>query len=529
MPVTGSGGLKCCCNDHIIKLPHSHINPKTGVYFHLMQKILVIDDDVDMCLLLKRFLQRHNFEVHEATSGKKALQWFENNKPDLVLCDLRLDDMKGDEVLEKMKAVLPYLPFIIITGYSDVKTAVEVMKLGAYDYVTKPLFPDEILVTIKQALKDPRGNSDVAAPAVPVPATTTPSTPGKAPKVQVSSSGYVWGNTPAFQEIMRQLDLVAPTNFSVIIYGESGSGKEAIASEIHRRSKRAGKPFIPIDCGALSKELAASELFGHEKGSFTGALNQKIGSFELANGGTIFLDEIANLSYEIQVSLLRVVQERKMRRVGGNKDIELDVRILVASNERLLDAAKKGKFREDLYHRFNEFSMEVPPLRERKADIEAFATHFLNNTNKELEKDVKGFSPEVLEVFRNYIWYGNLREMRNVVKRATLLTDTEYVELHSLPFEITNYHKLNPANTEEEDDDIDFEHGADDTPALIPARSKSGSLDLKSASIDAEYQTIVSALKKVNFNKSKAALLLNIDRKTLYNKMKEHQLINSAE
>lgn len=337
------------------------------------------------------------------------------------------------------------------------------------------------------------------------------------------SEDYVVGTSPIFQQILKQISLVAPTNYSVIIYGETGSGKEAIANEIHKHSKRAKEPFIAIDCGALSKDLAASELFGHEKGSFTGALNQKVGSFELANGGTIFLDEIANLSYEVQVSLLRVVQERKMRRVGGTKDIDLDVRIIVASNEKLWNATQAGKFREDLYHRFNEFSIEIPPLRERREDIMHFANHFLNITNHELEKTVKGFSPEVTNAFINYVWYGNLRELRNVVKRAVLLTDGDLVELKSLPFEITNYEKLNELIPSE----VSNVTGTPEAAQSIPQKPRTTDLNLKSASIDAEYETILAALKQVNFNKSKAAKLMKIDRKTLYNKIKEYQMLNN--
>jgi two-component system response regulator HydG len=313
----------------------------------------------------------------------------------------------------------------------------------------------------------------------------------------------------------------------VIIYGETGSGKEAVAGEIHRHSKRAKEPFVAIDCGALSKDLAASELFGHEKGSFTGALNQKVGSFELANGGTIFLDEVANLSYEVQVSLLRVVQERKMRRVGGTKDIELDVRIIVASNEKLWNVTKEGKFREDLYHRFNEFSIEIPPLRERRDDIMHFANFFLRITNKELEKNVTGFSQDVTDAFNNYVWYGNLRELRNVVKRAVLLSDGDMVELKSLPFEITNYEKLNELiPTTQSTPSLKMAEAKETEQTTQAQPHRSANLDLKSASIDAEYETILAALKQVNFNKSKAAKLMKIDRKTLYNKIKEYQMLN---
>ncbi|MFL5740340.1 MAG: sigma-54-dependent transcriptional regulator [Flavisolibacter sp.] len=495
-----------------------------------MQTILIIDDDRDMCLLLKRFLTRHGYEVLEAYNGKKALELLESTEPSLVMCDFRLEDMEGNVLLGKIKEKYPHLPVIIITGYSDIKIAVEVMKMGAYDYITKPLFPDEILVTIKQALETSSREPEIAAVSRNGSPTEQrqegPTVARERGPVITVSGDYIFGDTPVFKQILQQIDLVAPTNYTVIIHGESGSGKEAIAQEIHKRSKRKNKPFVAIDCGALSKELAGSELFGHEKGSFTGALNQKTGSFELANGGTIFLDEIANLSYDIQVSLLRVVQERKMRRVGGVKDIELDVRIIIASNERLWDAVRRGKFREDLYHRFNEFSIDVPPLRQRPDDIMLFANHFLHQTNMELVKNIKRFSPEVENIFRTYVWYGNLRELRNVIKRATLLSDGEEIEASSLPFEISHFSKLQ------------FEKQAEPTPVTnssIPTSftevtESSRNLSettLKGASIDAEYEMILKALKKVNFNKSKAAKLLNIDRKTLYNKMKQYQEFNN--
>ena len=500
-----------------------------------MQTILIIDDDRDMCLLLKRFLTRHGYEVLEAYNGKKALELLESTEPSLVMCDFRLEDMEGNVLLGKIKERYPHLPVIIITGYSDIKIAVEVMKMGAYDYITKPLFPDEILVTIKKALEDAeRGESSPAAavhtapPVTGVPEQRSASTATNKDKTQgVTVSGdYIFGDSPIFKQILQQIDLVAPTNYTVIIHGESGSGKEAIAQEIHKRSKRKSKPFVAIDCGALSKELAGSELFGHEKGSFTGALNQKVGSFEMANGGTIFLDEIANLSYDIQISLLRVVQERKMRRVGGLKDIDLDVRIIIASNERLWDAVRRGKFREDLYHRFNEFSIDVPPLRQRPDDVMLFANHFLHQTNEELGKHIRRFSTEVENIFRTYVWYGNLRELRNVIKRATLLTDGEEIEATSLPFEISHFNKLQfekqpePVYTSVASVPNSFTEVTENPRGLSETT-------LKGASIDAEYEMILKALKKVNFNKSKAAKLLNIDRKTLYNKMKQYQEFNN--
>jgi two-component system, NtrC family, response regulator HydG len=495
-----------------------------------MQTILIIDDDRDMCLLLKRFLTRHGYEVLEAYNGKKALELLETVEPSLVMCDFRLEDMEGNILLGKIKERYPHLPVIIITGYSDIKIAVEVMKMGAYDYITKPLFPDEILVTIRKALETANKETE-AAQTQPIASTSAEKVERpavareKTPSITVSGE-YIFGDTPVFKQILQQIDLVAPTNYTVIIHGESGSGKEAVAQEIHKRSKRRSKPFIAIDCGALSKELAGSELFGHEKGSFTGALNQKIGSFELANGGTIFLDEVGNLSYDVQISLLRVVQERKMRRVGGIKDIDLEVRIIIASNERLWDAVRRGKFREDLYHRFNEFSIDIPPLRQRPDDIMLFANHFLHQTNQELGKNLKRFSPEVENIFRNYVWYGNLRELKNVIKRATLLSDGEEVEASSLPFEISNFNKL------QFDKQPQPEPAATNTiPTTVTEIAETprtiSETTLKGASIDAEYEMILKALKKVNFNKSKAAKLLNIDRKTLYNKMKQYQEFNN--
>jgi two-component system response regulator HydG len=482
----------------------------------IMEKILIIDDETDLRFVLKRFLSKHNYEVVEAATGKKALELLRSHEIDLILCDFKLDDMDGATALKAIKELDPDVPVIIITGYSNIKTAVEVMRLGAIDYVTKPLIPEEILMTIRKALSN--GEGDFASNGNDQKQNGTKRGDRRPVK---ETHNYIFGDSPDFKNIMKQIDLVAPTNYSVIIYGESGSGKEAIAQEIHKKSKRSDKPFVAIDCGALSKELAGSELFGHEKGSFTGALNQKTGSFELANEGTIFLDEIANLPYDVQVALLRVTQERKVRRVGGVKDIDLDVRIIVASNEKLWESSRNGKFREDLYHRFNEFAINVPPLRERKEDIMVFANHFLMHANKELNKDVKGFNSEVENIFKSYVWHGNLRELKNVVKRATLLSDGELIDAKSIPFELTNFTKLQfepyssqRSSSQEESSPSTF---------VEPPVEKNFELNLKGAGIDAEYEVILSALKKVNFNKSKAAKLLQIDRKTLYNKIKEYR------
>ncbi|NCI45888.1 sigma-54-dependent transcriptional regulator [Sediminibacterium soli] len=516
-----------------------------------MNKVLIIDDDLDMCRLLERFLVRNHFEVRFAHTGKKGLEEVQNFAPDVILCDFRLEDTDGKDLLLQIKSISAEIPVIIITGYSDIKVAVEVIKHGAFDYVTKPLFPQEILITINKAINDgraaaPQGSAPIAeADSIQKAAAVQPDASAK--KVRKSVAGkYIFGDSKEFRHILKQMDLVSPTNYSVIIYGESGSGKEVIAQEIHARSKRKNAPFIAIDCGALSKELAGSELFGHEKGSFTGALNQKIGSLELANGGTVFLDEIANLPYDVQVSLLRVVQERKMRRIGGNKDIDLDIRIIVASNEKLWEATKKGKFREDLYHRFNEFSINVPPLRERRNDIMTFAHFFLEHTNGELDKHVEGFQPEVEHIFKTYSWPGNLRELKNVVKRSALLADGSYIDVTALPFELVNYNKLlfdeGVSHEMYQEPEQRFEErpvraAASEYKAPLPAEEplphmvKSKPVEVnehayKTASIDAEYEMIVQALKKANYNKSKAAKLLNVDRKTLYNKMKQYNEFN---
>lgn len=488
-----------------------------------MEKILIIDDDKDLCFVLKRFLSKHGFEVLEATTGRAALEILDSIEPNLILCDFRLEDMSGSSILKKIKEKIPSVPVIIITGYSNIKTAVEVMKLGAMDYVTKPLLPDEILLTIKKALNRPAEEKTADLSDQETTLREQEKVNVLNAKRQAESGTHIFGDSSDFKNILNQIDLVAPTNYSIIIYGESGSGKEVIAQEIHKRSRRNHKPFIAIDCGTLSRELAGSELFGHEKGSFTGAIGQKAGSFELANGGTIFLDEIANLPYDVQVQLLRVTQERKMRRVGGTKDIDLDVRIIVASNKKLWDAARGGQFREDLYHRFNEFQINVPPLRERVNDIMVFANHFLQQTNRELAKNVKRFSPEVEDVFRKYVWHGNLRELKNVVKRATLLADSGVIDIKSIPFELVNYRKLQFENTGEQPVAVKEQAGAVSQP---PAAREPG---LKSVSIDAEYEWILETLKKVDFNKSKAAKLLKIDRKTLYNKIKQYKDLNNQE
>ena len=392
----------------------------------------------------------------------------------------------------------PQTIVLIITGYSDIKTAVDVIKAGAYDYITKPLIPDEVLNVLSAALNQ---QADYETPT-----TDNAAFNNGSKKNSSASTEFLVGQAAATKALYNQIEIVAPTNYSIILNGESGTGKEVIAKTIHQLSSRKGRPFIAMDCGTLSKELAGSELFGHIKGAFTGAINDKEGHFELANNGTLFLDEVANLSPEIQASLLRVIQERKFKRIGGTKEIEVNVRIIVATNENLQDAYRNGKFREDLYHRFNEFSIDLPPLRSRKEDIPLFANFFLQKTNKELNKNIEGFEDDVMKMFTSYSWPGNLREFRNVIRRSALMNNGGKISTATLPNEITGFinQKITGAVIE--------------TEVVKPV-----SLDLKDTASKAEYEAIMKVLKEVNFNKTKAAELLHIDRKTLYNKIKSFE------
>jgi two-component system, NtrC family, response regulator HydG len=480
-----------------------------------MAKILIIDDDINICQLLDKFFKRKNHESAYFTSGKKAIEYLKENTADIVFCDFRLPDADGKVILQNIKEINQETQVIIITGYSDIKTAVDVIKMGAFDYVTKPLLPEEILMLVENALTQKhnrseknRAISESIAQSSTAPELKNEEQPTKR-QMNYNPGGFVIGKSKEAEKLHQQIKLVATTNYSVILYGESGTGKESVAHSIHAYSQRREKPFVAVDCGSLTKELAGSELFGHEKGAYTGALQSKVGQFELANGGTIFLDEIGNLGYDIQVSLLRVIQERKIRRLGSQKETNIDVRIIVASNEKLNEVTARGKFREDLYHRFNEFSIDLPSLKERNEDIMIFANYFLQNANKELGKNIEGFVPEVEKVFLDYNWPGNLREMNNVIKRAALLTHKSLITLETLPQEIIFQAKFSLAEEGRE--------GGSFLAKSVP--------DLKSAALHAEYEKILEILRKVNFNKSKAAIMLNIDRKTLYNKMKSFNML----
>ena len=473
----------------------------------MTKRALIIDDDIDLCLLLSRFLNKNGFETATAHSGAKGIALYDPANFDVVISDYRLDDMDGIKLIKGLKAKDPHVAILVITGYSDIKTAVEVIKLGAFDYITKPLIPDEVLSILNNLLAKKEGQQTNGQT----------SEAGGPQERKKSSVTFYKGKSPASVFLHEQADIIARTNYSVLLYGESGTGKEVIASLIHDMSERSHKPFIALDCGTLSRELAGSELFGHVKGSFTGAIQDKEGHFELAEGGTLFLDEVGNLSSGVQAALLRVIQERKFKRVGGNKEIPTDVRIIVASNENLADAYRKGKFREDLYHRLNEFSIHLPPLRDRREDIVPLSDFFLDQSNRETKKNISGFNDDVLNIFMEYSWPGNLREFRNVVRRAVLLTPSDAkIGVGSLPLEIVHHTPVHHVPSPFEQTMPHFE-------GFGPTESLPGKDPLKGAASRAEFYTIMSVMQQVNFNKKKAAELLKIDRKTLYNKLKSFQ------
>ena len=446
-----------------------------------MAKILLIEDDVPFCKLLEKFLIKKSFEVVTAFSASEAKTKIKETNFELIITDLRLPDYDGIQLMSDFKAEYPTIPVVLMTGYSDVSTAVKAIKNGAADYISKPFNPEEVLLVITNAL-----SSEESSPKENV------ASPKTTKRINKSSDNkFVKGISAASQKLAEYIELVSPTNMSVLVIGESGTGKEVIAKSIHENSARKNANFIAVDCGSIPKELAASEFFGHVKGSFTGAIQDKIGFFEAANGGTIFLDEIGNLSYENQIQLLRALQERKIKPVGSNKEIGVDIRIITATNEDLREAVKKGDFREDLYHRINEFSIHSPSLVERNEDLMLFSDFFLEKSNEELNKNVIGFSPEVITIFQNYRWPGNLRELQNCIKRATLLTKGDFVEKEVLPAEFfQNQENLNTEFSLSEN----------------------------------EKETIVEALNKTNNNKTEAAKLLKINRKTLYNKLKLYGL-----
>lgn len=458
-----------------------------------MAKILIIEDDLAFGTMIQTWLRKKGFEVEKATSVGAALRLLqEDSQRDLILSDLRLPDHDGLTTLRWLHKQGLHIPFIVMTSYAEVQNAVLAMKSGANDYVAKPFHPDILLEKINEAIKLSASSAPVPAnsPATPTQQetprqTTTQPDEDEAPK-------YIEGKCEASQQLYRYVSLVAPTPMSVLILGASGTGKEYVAHRIHELSSRADKPFFAIDCGAIPRDVAASEFFGHVKGAFTGAEQDKKGAFEVANGGTLFLDEMGNLSYDVQVQLLRALQERKIRPVGGTKEIDIDIRLVCATNENLAQRVAEGQFREDLFHRINEFTIYMPELKDRGTDLFLFANLFVKHANKELGRHVLGFDDKASEMIASYSWPGNLRELNNVMKRATLLTKGNYIGRTELQQSMS--HLQQPTET----------------------------LTLRDE--QTELQRIEAALKTANGNKSKAAQLLGVDRKTLYNKIKKYNL-----
>jgi two-component system, NtrC family, response regulator HydG len=449
-----------------------------------MAAILLIEDDRTFARIIEGFLLKRGYSVKVVHTGKEGMEIFQQQPANLVLLDYRLPDSTGLEILKKMKNTRPEIPVILMTSFMDIRTAVKAIKAGAFEYVTKPVNPDELVLVLEQALNNTKqrehsGRSEVLT--------------------------YIEGSSEESQKLQDFIRLVAATDMTVILEGESGTGKEYAANAIHKRSKRADAPFVAVDCGALPKDLASSILFGHVKGAFTGAVSSKSGQFEVANGGTLFLDEVGNLSYEVQVKLLRAIQERVVNPLGSNKEIKTDVRIITATNENLQESVKRGEFREDLYHRLNEFKIQVPSLRDRADDLFEFSNFFREEANHELNRVTEGFDEQVVSLFNAYDWPGNLRELKNTIRRAVLLTPGKYIGIQALPSEMIDAIR-NPQLKQIETESVNLRY------------------DLKAMQEKQERELIIKTLKDVRHNKSKAARLLNIDRKTLYLKMEKYNI-----
>lgn len=447
-----------------------------------MSHILIVEDDLTFATMMQTWLRKKGFDVDRVSSvSAAARQLTDTPSFDLILSDLRLPDHDGLFLLEWMRKHNLRIPFIVMTSYAEVQNAVLAMKTGASDYIAKPVQPDILLQKIRDALSTPE-------PA-PTPQPTVPTPEAKVQEPTADVPRYIEGKSEASRQLYEYVGLVAPTPMSVLILGASGTGKEYVARRIHELSPRHNKPFFALDCGAIPKEVAASEFFGYVKGTFTGATTEKTGAFVEANGGTLFLDEVGNLSYDVQVQLLRALQERKVRPLGGAHEIDVDIRLVCATNGDLASLVADGQFREDLYHRINEFTIYMPELKDRGADIFLFADLFIKHANADLGRDVIGLDDKASERIASYAWPGNLRELNNVMRRATLLAKGKHIGLSELERSMAPSTPTEPLALHDE---------------------------------QTEQQRIEAALRATGGNKSKAAQLLAVDRKTLYNKMKRY-------
>ena len=453
-----------------------------------METILIVDDDRDMQFNLSTILKDAGYEIITASDGHKALREVERRAPSVALLDIRLPDMDGMKVLEEMRKKDQGLIIIMLTAYGDVKSAVKAMKLGAFHYITKPFDNEELILIIKKALQTQYLSKEVDRLRKRL---------GEKKPIEETM-----GESSQIKQVLKQVEIIASTNMTVVIQGASGTGKELVARLIHQKSLRKDKPFVAIDCGALPETLVESEFFGYEKGAFTGAEDRKEGKFEQANGGTLLLDEITNLSEAVQMKLLRVIQERRLQHLGGKRDISIDVRIVVASNVNLSEQVRKGRFRDDLYHRLNEFQIELPKLAERKEDIPILAKYFLEEANSEFNKEVKGFSPGAMKFILNHAWPGNVREFKNVTRRAVLLAESDTIELDNL-----SINQLLPT-----------------TEAINATKPLDKGASFEEITQEFQKDLIKKALEEVGGKKLKAAELLKMNKKTLYRKIKSLNL-----
>ena len=463
-----------------------------------MDSLLIVEDDIAYSTMMQTWLRKKGFDVDKVSNVKAAVKIINSDKQyHLVLSDLRLPDHDGLFLLDWMRKSGINIPFIVMTSYAEVQNAVLAMKSGANDYIAKPVQPDILLQKIHDAINAAnRTDASETAPAPKeertgkvFPANNSNDTNARENESSTPSR-YIEGTSEVSKQLYDYVRLVAPTPMSVLILGASGTGKEYVAHRIHELSQRKDKPFFALDCGAIQKEVAASEFFGHAKGAFTGAVTDKKGAFEVANGGTLFLDEVGNLSYDVQVQLLRAIQERKIRPLGSTKEIDVDIRLVCATNENLEKAVAEGTFREDLYHRINEFTIYMPALKDRGTDIFLFANLFLRLANEELGRNIIGFDAKASEMLMRNEWPGNLRELNNVVKRSVLLCRGDKIGVEQLNMSMTN--------------------------------TSTKPKDLSLHNINEEKERILSALRSCGGNKSKAAILLGVDRKTLYNKLQKY-------
>lgn len=455
-------------------------------------KILVIDDEVDMLENYSRLLKKREYECFTLSDGKKVLEIIDSFCPDIVLTDLRMPEMSGLDILDKVKELNPGIPVIIVTAYGDIPTAVESVKRGAFDFITKPFSSEGLGIVLDRALKYKN---------------LTDENRKLREQLRIRYDFDIVGKSAAMQEVIKVINRVATTDANILLTGESGTGKEMVARVIHSKSQRSEKPFIPVDCAALPENLLESELFGYEKGAFTGATSIKRGLLEAAHEGTLFLDEIGDMPYILQAKLLRTLQERVVRRLGSNKFLPIDIRIISATNRDLKKAVQEGAFREDLYYRLNVIHINIPPLRERNEDIPLLAIHFLKRFNSLHRKDVTSISPEAMSALEDYPWLGNVRELQNVIERAVIMRDKGMVELEDLP------ENLRVSEFKDVGGSADYE----------PLSQRSYK-DAKEAWLAAFEKNYLQSLLEKSVNISRAADMAGINRRTIHRLIKRYNL-----